>query len=158
MEPQDPRRFLLLESNPFRRVLRAAQVTSLSEADFSGIVANALAELPIGSRHALAATLFESGAAGRLVAAVAEQCAQFYAVAATIQPIHESVASISYRHQVWQRIVTVLARIDPSQPEGILTSNLLAGLFAQNRLGTEADVERVLKDWQEGRRLAREVT
>jgi MoxR-like ATPase len=156
LDEGDPRRFLLLEADPFRRVLRAARLAALSEADFSGLVADALASLPPGGRHALAAALFESGAAGRLVAAVAEQCAGLYAVAATPHAIKETVDGNSARHRVWQRVVAALARLDPDRPEGVLTANLLAGLFARNQLGTEADVERALAAWQEGRRRARE--
>ncbi|MGA2068143.1 MAG: hypothetical protein ABSG86_24440 [Thermoguttaceae bacterium] len=72
LDADDPRRLLMMEPDPLRRALRAAQVTSLSQPEFSGIVADCLASLRPGSRHALATALFESGAAGNLVAAVAE--------------------------------------------------------------------------------------
>jgi hypothetical protein len=148
---QDPRFYLRLERDPLRRALRAARLNSLPDVELSSLVADAIADLPRGRCHALVATLFESGAAGRLVAAVAEQCAQLYAVVATTHPVRESVASQSLRFRVWQRVVTVLARLDPGNPEDALASNLLTGLFAANELTTEAEVDRVLQDWREAR-------
>jgi MoxR-like ATPase len=148
---QDPRFYLRLERDPLRRALRAARLNSLPDVELSSLVADAIADLPRGRCHALVATLFESGAAGRLVAAVAEQCAQLYAVVATTHPVRESVASQSLRFRVWQRVVAVLARLDPGNPEDALASNLLTGLFAANELTTEAEVDRVLQDWREAR-------
>jgi len=114
----------------------------------SGVVADALASLPPGARHALAAVLFESGGAARLVAAVAEQCAQLYALVATPQDVHETVASGSTRLGVWKRVVATLARHDPAAPETPLVSNLLSGLFAAGELAVPEDVERAKKTWQ----------
>jgi len=121
----------------------------------SGVVADALASLPPGARHALAAVLFESGGAARLVAAVAEQCAQLYALVATPQDVHETVASGSTRLGVWKRVVATLARHDPAAPETPLVSNLLSGLFAAGELAVPEDVERALGAWRRGRETAR---
>src|SRR5215469_7574475 len=104
----DPSRAVFHESDPLRRVIKASLAHSLSQEDFSSIVADALAALPTGGRHALAFRLFESASAGRLVAAIAEQCAELYALVSIAQGIHESVKSKSPRHRTWQRIVVVL--------------------------------------------------
>jgi len=64
-----------------------------------------VAALPPGARHALAAELFAGEAAGRLVAAVAEQCARLYAVVATPQDVQERVPANGVRHRVWQQVV-----------------------------------------------------
>jgi MoxR-like ATPase len=85
MDGADPRRIVLLEKDPLIRALRAAQIDSIPAPEFSTIVADSLASLPSGARHALAASMFESGAAGRLVAAIADQCAALYAMSATPQ-------------------------------------------------------------------------
>ena len=108
----------------------------------------------------------ESAAASRLVAAVAEQCAELYTIAATAQEVHESVGSKSVRHCVWQRIVQTLARLAPDVEETVLKTNLLCGLFSSNQLAVEEDVDRALEAWdrvndglglpgqQEGRQVA----
>jgi MoxR-like ATPase len=156
MDARDPRRNLVLEPDPLRRALRAAKVESLSPMDYSAIIADALAALPPGARHALAATLFETNTATHLLAAVAEQCASLYAVAVTPQDLHETVAAASPRHLVWQRVVASLARLEHAQPDTELASNLLVGLFAAGELAVATDVDRVLTDWQDTRQRAKE--
>ena len=140
-----------------RRALRAARATCLSSPEFSGIVADCLASLRPGGRHALAAALFESNAAGNLVAAVAEQCGQLYGLTVTPQNLHETVMANSTRHRLWQRIVAVLARMPPDDPETTFASNLLVGLFALGELSAEADVEQTLEAWQQARDQVKEL-
>jgi MoxR-like ATPase len=148
LEEGDATRAILMERDPVRRVMKAGAAGSISASDFSSIVADALAALPPGGRHALAFGLFESAAASRLVAAVAEQCAELYAIVATAQEVHESVASKSVRHCVWQHIVKILARLAPDVEETILKTNLLCGLFAANQLAIEEDVDRAIDAWE----------
>jgi MoxR-like ATPase len=157
LEADDPRRLILAEPDPLRRALRAARLESLSRADFSGIVADAIASLPPGGRHALAVELFESRAAGRLVAAVAEQCAQLYALVVTAQHLNESVASASTRRRLWQQAVAELAQLDSNDGDTLLISNLVAGLFAAHELATEDDLRRTLASWRIVRAQARGV-
>jgi MoxR-like ATPase len=156
LAPSDPRRWLLLEPDPLRRALRAASVAGLSPAEFSGLVADALASLPPGGRHALALELFESGAAGRLVAAVADQCGELYALVVTPQALNESVHSGSTRHQLWQRLLGVLAGLDAAAPETERITNLLVGLFGAGQLATDSDLDRALASWCEVRQRVRE--
>ncbi|MEI8371818.1 MAG: MoxR family ATPase [Planctomycetota bacterium] len=156
LEDNDPCRLLIMESDPLRRALRASRIKSLSSSEFSSIVADCLASLRPGGRHALAATLFESGAAGNLVAAVAQQCGLLYGLIATPQSIHESVRANSPRHHVWQRVVAALARMDPKDMETTLTTNLLVGLFATGELSTDADVDRASTAWFEARSQIKE--
>jgi MoxR-like ATPase len=90
--PEDgPLHVLMTEPDPLHRALAAVRCPSLGKREFSTVVADCLAALAPGARHALAAHLFESGAAGRLVAAVAEQTAEWYAVTAAPQNINETV-------------------------------------------------------------------
>jgi hypothetical protein len=128
--------------------MKASAADSISASDFSSVVADALAALPPGGRHALAFRLFESAAASRLVAAVAEQCAELYAMVATAQDVHESVGSKSVRHRVWQHIVKILARLAPDLEETVLKTNLLCGLFSSNQLAVEEDADRALGAWE----------
>jgi MoxR-like ATPase len=144
----DPSRAVFHESDPVRRVMKASLAPSLSQEDFSSIVADALAALPTGGRHALAFRLFESASAGRLVAAIAEQCAELYALVTVAQDVHESVGSRSTRHRTWQRIEGVLARLDPERKETVLKTNLLCGLFSTGQLTVEEEVERTLAEWE----------
>jgi MoxR-like ATPase len=151
LDADDPRRVLLLEPDPLRRALWAAATPAIPAGEFSTVVADALAELPPGARHALAVELFESGAAGRLVAAIAEQAAGLYALVASPQEVRETVHADGPRHRVWQQVVATLAGLDGDDSETSLASNLLVGLFAAGQLATEADVRKVLSAWQEAR-------
>lgn len=141
---------VLAEPDPLRRVTYAASAESLTKAQFSTIVADALAQLPNGARHALAARVFESGATGRLIAAVAAQCAELYAFVATPQGIHESVAAGSPRHRVWEHVVSRLAALPASQ-ETDMTTNLLAGLFNKETLVVPTDVDKTILSWSAAR-------
>lgn len=143
----DPARAVFLEPDPLRRVVKASLASSLSQADFSGVVADALAALPVGARHGLAFRLFESASAGRLLAAVAEQCAELYSLVTVAQEIHESVKSKSPRHKTWQHIVEVLAKLEPNTEATVLKTNLLCGLFSTNQLAVEQDVDNALAEW-----------
>jgi hypothetical protein len=143
----DPSRAVFQESDPLRRVMKASLAPSLSQEDFSSIVADAVAALPAGGRHALAFRLFESASAGRLVAAIAEQCAELYTLVTTAQGINESVSAMSQRRRTWQRVVDVLARLEPDKEDTVLKTNLLCGLFSAEQLATGKDVERAVAEW-----------
>lgn len=156
LKDDDPFRFLTMEANPVRRVLWATRISGLPASEFSSVVADSLAALRPGGRHALAAALLESGAAGLLVAAVAEQCGQLYGLVAAPQNIHETVRGGGPRHLVWKEVVAALARMDPKETETTLATNLLVGLFATGELPSEANVERVLTAWREARQQIKE--
>jgi MoxR-like ATPase len=143
----DPSRAVFHESDPVRRVMKASLAPSLSQEDFSSIVADALAALPAGGRHALAFRLFESGSAVRLVAAIAEQCADLYTLVTVGQEIHESVSAMSQRRRTWEQIVKVLAKLKPEREDTTLKTNLLGGLFSAGQLAVEKDVERAVAEW-----------
>jgi hypothetical protein len=90
-----PIHVLMADPDPLRRALAAVRCASLGKREFSTIVSDCLAALAPGTRHALAAHLFESEAAGRLVAAVAELAAAWCAVTVTPQSLNEgSVATL----------------------------------------------------------------
>jgi MoxR-like ATPase len=139
---------VFMEIDPLRKVMKASLTPALSQTDYSSVVADALASLPAGGRHALALRIFESAAAGRLVAAVAEQCAELFALVTTSQEVHENVTSKSPRHKTWQHLVEVLARLDPGEEATVLKTNLLCGLFSTDQLAIEQDVDRALAEWE----------
>ena len=155
--PEDsPIHFLMAEPDPLHRALAASRCTSLGKREFSTVVSDCLAALAPGARHALAAHLFESDAAGRLVAAVAEQAAAWCAVTATPQSLNETVHGGGPRHRVWKQILSLLARLDPHDPETLPSTNLLVGLFASSELTAEGDPGKVLGAWQTARRAIAE--
>ncbi|MEN6604324.1 MAG: AAA family ATPase [Bryobacteraceae bacterium] len=151
-----PLHVLMAIPNPFRRALAALRCDSLGKPDFSTIVADCLAAIPPGGREAMAAHLFESGAAGRLIAAVAEQAAEWYATVATPQDIRESVQSNGPRHRVWKQVVARLAGLDPKDPDTAAATNLLTGLFGKGSLALETDVDAALDNWRSARRAISE--
>ncbi|MDA1327187.1 MAG: MoxR family ATPase, partial [Proteobacteria bacterium] len=75
VKPGDPLRAILTAADPVERVRLAVAATKLRKGDFSAIVSDALSQLSPGAREAAVVHLFETGAAGRLNAAVAEQAA-----------------------------------------------------------------------------------
>jgi MoxR-like ATPase len=149
LEEGDPSLSILTERDPVRRVMKASVAESISASDFSSIVADALAALPPGGRHALAFSLLESAAASRLVAAVAEQCAELYAIASTAHQVLERVSAKCVRHRVWQRIVKILAQLAPDLEATVLKTNLLCGLFTSNQLAVEEDADRAVEAWEQ---------
>ena len=147
-----PMHVLIAEPDPLHRTLAAVRCASLGKREFSTVVSDCLAALPPGARHALASHLFETGAAGRLVAAVAEQAAEWYAISATPQNISETVQAGGPRHRVWKRVLSLLSYLDPQDPETPFATNLLVGLFASSELTAERDPDLVLHGWQTARR------
>ena len=142
---------VLAESDPLRRSMAAIRLRKLRKAEFSSIVADSVAALPPGGRHALAFELFEGGAAGRLVASVAEQCSRLYALVASPQNVHDQVHAGSTRHRVWQRIVDRLSRLKRTDPESPRITNLLCGLFTSNELASEREVDDAIEQWRAAR-------
>ena len=149
--PASPMAALLAEPDPVKRALLAMRFPKLKKSEFSGVVLDCLVQLPAGGRHALAVELFESGNAGRLVAAAAAQCAEWYAPTATPHEIRESVSAGGSRHRVWQRVVSALARLDANDPGTAPASNLMTALFASGELAVEGDVDAALASWFEAR-------
>jgi len=155
MDSGDPRRIVLLEKDPLIRALRAGRIDTLEPAEFPTIVADTLATLHTGARHALAAAVFEHGTAGRLVAAVAEQCAALYALAATPQDVQESIAAGGPRHSLWKALVAWIAELDPKHTDTPLTTNLFVGLFASGEIQSERDLDKARHSWREAREKVR---
>jgi MoxR-like ATPase len=164
LDPLDPRRLLLAEPDPLRRALLATRLHSLAREDFSAIVADGLSSLPNGGRHAFAAWLFEHGHVERLVAAVAEQCAQLYSLVCIRQQVNETVMNGSARASTWGALSTFLARRPAGSPvrhldgprgidESWQIENLLVGLFVSRELTVPEDAARALEAWRNVRGL-----
>ena len=68
------------------------------------------------------------------------------------------------RDRAWRRtpsssleaILSLLARLDPHDPETLPSTNLLVGLFASSKLTAEGDPGKVLGEWQTARRAIAE--
>ncbi len=150
--PSSPMAVLLYEADPIRRAMLATRIPKLKKSEFSGVITDCLARLPTGARHALAFELFESGNAGRLVAAAATQCAEWYAQVAMPHEIRETVSANSTRHHIWQRAVSLLSQTDKASADTAPATNLVTSLFAAGRFAVEDDVDKALACWSKARR------
>lgn len=147
----DPRRLLACEADPVRRALAAVAMPQLSMQERSSYVADALAHLPPGGRHALGHALMEGGGAASLITAVAEQCAQLSCVVTSAQCLNRNVATNSPKHEAWKAVLAHLASRPASDPDRPMVGNLLAGLYSRGTLETPAEVAAVVASWTETR-------
>src|SRR3546814_9329533 len=85
--------------------------------------------------------LFETGAVGRINAAIAGQAATVYRDLATPPNFSETVHASHVRYQTWSRVKDLLSRLDPAQPRAHLRANALAAAFSRKELVTPADAE-----------------
>jgi hypothetical protein len=149
LSKMDPRRFLLLERDPVRKLRAAAELPSLSRTAFSTIVADSLASLDEGTSHAVAAWLFESGQAGRLVATVGEQCGALFAEVSIPTEIHVKVPVRSHRHSTWLEVQKVLSKRTGNRRHEAYLRNLLLSLFEQNGFLPPVTPQSIVKRWNE---------
>jgi hypothetical protein len=111
------------------------------------VVADALAQLPVGAREAAIIHLFETGAVGRLNAAIASQVGEVYRDIATPPEFSETLHASSNRYTTWGRIKDLLARLNPQDPRAHLHANAVASLFARKQLTTPDDADRAFAEF-----------
>ncbi len=151
MDVADPRRALLAERDPVRRSVLAVSLP-LDRQARSATIADALATLAPGGRHALALHL--AGTDGiDLYPAVAEEVANLVAEATVPHACAVHVNPGSPREQAGTRITAIL---DPSAKEvtgadRAALLGLLPKLFASGVLVTEADVKACVNRWRDAR-------
>jgi len=144
MHPDDPRTQLLVSSDPVERVAIALTTPSLSKQEFSGIIADAVTELPPGARHAVAVRLFESDDSSRLLAAVAGQLLELYAAAAEPTVIRTWINARTKQFDVWKKLEYTLAGLPRTDRLTPLLTNLLAQLFGDGEIQTKEDIEKII--------------
>lgn len=147
VKPGDPLRAIMLAADPVERVRLAVAATQLRKGDFSTVISEAISLLTPGAREAAVVHLFETGAAGRLNAAVAEQAAEIYADVATPLKFSESLHARNARFATWQRIKDILSHLDPDDPRARLSANALAACFAKKQFGNPEDAENAFSAW-----------
>ena len=141
LSAHDPLHAILCTANPLVRLQMAVRATALPKADFSRVAADALAQLPHGAREAAIAHLFETGAVGRLTAAIAAQAGDSYRDLATPVAFSESIHAFHVRYATWSRVKDLLSRLDPAEPRAHLQANAVASLFARKLLQTPKDAQ-----------------
>ena len=151
LEESDPRRMLACEQDPVRRAVAAASMPKLSFQERSAYVADALAHLPPGGRHALGHALLEGGAVGSLITAVAEQCAELACAVTSAQSLRTSVRANTPHHEAWKTAVAHLASRPANDPDNALVGNLLGALYKKGKLTKPADVHAAVASWAETR-------
>lgn len=139
--PGDPLKAILCTADPVERLRLAVATPALPKGEFSRVVADALAQLAIGAREAAIVHLFETGAIGRLNAAVAGQAAEVYRDLATPPAFTEAIYAFNVRFQTWSRVKDLLSQLDTSEPRSYLRANALAAAFARKELATPKDAE-----------------
>jgi len=135
----DPLRAILCAANPLERLQLAVKATRLSKSEFSRVTADVLAQLPHGAREAAIVHLFETGAVGRLNAAIASQAGESYRDIATPLVFSVTLHASNSRYTTWGHIKDLLSRLDPKDPRAHLQANAVASLFARNQLQTPQD-------------------
>ena len=109
------------------------------------MIADVLAQLGPGAREAAIVHLFETGAVGRLNAAVAEQAGKLYQEIATPPHFSEMVHASNPRYKTWKRMKDLLSRLDPKEPRAHLRANALAAAFARKEFATPGDAEEAFR-------------
>jgi hypothetical protein len=89
--------------------------------------------------------LFETGAVGRLNAAVAGQAAEIYRDVATSPNFSETLHASHARFQTWSTVKDLLSRLDPTEPRAHLRANALAAAFSRKELATPRDAEEAFR-------------
>lgn len=135
----DPLRAILCARDPLERLQLALAATTLDRDDFSRVAGDVLAMLPRGAREAAIVHLFETGAIGRLNAALASEAGETYRRIATPTVFSETLHASSTRFTTWSRLKDLLSRLDPQHPGAHLHANAMAALFARQELQTPAD-------------------
>lgn len=141
IRPEDPLKVILCTVDPIERLRIAVATPLLSKDEFSRVVADVLAQLKPGSREAASVHLFETGAVGRLNAAVADQAARYYREIATPTKFTETLHATHPRFRTWGKVKDLLSRLDPAEPRSHLRANALAAAFARKELVVPEDAE-----------------
>ena len=141
INPGDPLKAILCAADPVERLRLAVAAPSLPKGEFSRVIADSLAQLPRGAREAAIVHLFETGAVGRLNAAVAGQAAEVYRDVATPPNFSETVHASNSRFQTWSKVKDLLSRLNPAEPRSHLRANALAAAFSRKELATPIDAE-----------------
>jgi MoxR-like ATPase len=145
LPPNDPLRPIMATPDPLQRLLLAIRTARLPKDEFSRIAADSLARLPAGAREAAVVHLFETGAVGRLNAAVASQAGELYRDIATPAQFSEAMHASHSRYRTWCCVKNLLSKLDPKNPRAHLRANAVAALFARKQLLTPEDAERAFE-------------
>ena len=147
IKSDDPLRAILCAATPLERFRLAVAALTLPKGEFSRVVADALAQLQPGAREAAIVHLFETGAVGRLNAAVAGQAAEIYRDVATPPNFSETLHASNTRFQTWSKVKDLLSRLDPAEPRAHLRANALAAAFSRKELATPGDAEKAFQSF-----------
>ena len=141
MAADDPLKLILCTAEPLARLQLAVAAGSLDKVAFSQVVADVLAQLPCGAREAAIIHLFETGAIGRLNAAVAGQAADLYRDLVTAPKFSETMHAVQPRFKTWGKVKDLLSQLDPADPGAHLQANALAAAFARKDISTPDDAQ-----------------
>ncbi len=135
----DPLKVILCTKDPVEKIRLSISAHSITKSAFSQVIGDALSQLPLGAREAAVVHLFETGAVGRLNAAVASQAGDLYKDIAVAPQFSETIHASNSRFQTWNRVKSLLAGLNPKEARHHLQANAIASLFAQKKLATPED-------------------
>jgi MoxR-like ATPase len=138
----DPLKAILCTVDPIARLRLAVAASECLKGEFSQVVADVLAQLPGGGREAAVVHLFETGAIGRLNAAVAGQAAELYRDLATAPVFSETMHANHARFRTWGKVKDLLSRLDPLEPRSYLRANALAAAYSRKEITSPEDAQR----------------
>lgn len=145
LDENDPLHAILSAADPLERLRLATRAGSLDRGELSRVVGDVIAQLEPGAREAVVVHLFETGAVGRLNAALASQAGETYREIATPPSFSETIHGSNPRYAAWGRIKDLLSKLDPNDPRAHLHANAIATLYARKQLATPADAERAFE-------------
>lgn len=147
LQPDDPLKLILGAVDPVERFRLAVVTPALPRDEFSRVIADTLALLRPGARDAGIVHLFDTGAIGRLNAAIAEQSAARYQDIATAPEFSETLHAAQPRFRVWTRVKELLSQLDPDEPRDQLCANALAAAFSRDEFAAPEDAQRFFEDY-----------
>ena len=143
----DPLGAVLAEKDPLKRLRLAIAAERLPDGELTSIVVDCLSQAVPGQQHAMAKWLFESPALQRLSVVATDAVGALYRDLACVHEFDELSSPMSQRYKLWQFVRGLMGQLTENE-QGIPKINLLAALFASNKVQEERKFKAALKAYE----------